>query len=279
MSGNVVRVTDAADPRIADYCNLPDPDLMARRGLFVAEGRLVVGRLLASARWTPRSLLVTETALSAVQQALDSRPDTPVFVVDQPVMNAITGFNIHRGCLALGERNPGLEWRRLVESAALVVALERLGNADNVGAVFRNAAAFGVDVVLLGPACADPLYRKAIRTSMGATLSVPFAEARPWPDALSVLREDGWAVVALSPAASSLVRDTAGAVAGRRVAIVVGHEGEGLTADATRLCTHQAAIPMVPGVDSLNAATAAAVALYEFAPGDHRSGRSDRSDR
>lgn len=276
---NVVHIEDPADERIADYRNVPDPDLMARRGLFVAEGRLVVRRLLGSTRWTPRSLLVTETACAALQPALDARPATPVFVVDQPVMNAIAGFNIHRGCLALGERNPALEWRRLVASAALVVALERLGNADNVGAVFRNAGAFGVDVVLLGPACADPLYRKSIRTSMGATLSVPFADARPWPGALSALREDGWAVVALSPAASSMVRGTAGEVAGRRVALVVGHEGEGLTADATRACTHQAAIPMAPGVDSLNAATAAAVALYEFVAGDRRSEGSDRSDR
>jgi tRNA G18 (ribose-2'-O)-methylase SpoU len=262
---NVVRIEDPADERIADYRNVPDPDLMVRRGLFVAEGRLVVRRLLASTRWTPRSLLVTPPALAALQPAIELCPDVPVFVVDQPVMDGITGFNIHRGCLALGERNPAADWRGLAESAALVVALERLGNADNVGAIFRNAAAFGADMVLLGPSCADPLYRKSIRTSMGAALSVPFAEARPWPGALSALRDEEWAVVALSTAATSLVRETAAALAGRRVVMVVGHEGDGLTADAVRLCTHRAAIPIAPGVDSLNAATAAAVALYEFA--------------
>ena len=269
---NVVHIEDPADERIADYRNIPDPDLMARRGLFVAEGRLVVQRLLVSTRWTARSLLVTSPALAALQPTLGADADVPVFLVNQPVMNVITGFNIHRGCLALGERAPAREWRRLVESAALVVALERLGNADNVGAIFRNAAAFGADVVLLGPACADPLYRKAIRTSMGAALSVPFADARPWPDVLSALRDEGWAVVALSPASVVRARDAAAEVAGRRVAIVVGHEGEGLTLGATRVCTHHAAIPMAPGVDSLNAATAAAVALYEFAAAGRHAG-------
>lgn len=276
---NVVHIEDPADERIADYRNVPDPDLMVRRGLFVAEGRLVVRRLLASTRWIPRSLLVTQPALVALQCAIDLRPNVPVFVVDQSVMDGITGFNIHRGCLALGERNPASDWHALAESAALVVALERLGNADNVGAIFRNAAAFGADAVLLGPACADPLYRKSIRTSMGAALSVPFAEARPWPGALSALRDEGWAVVALSTEAASLVRGAAAELAGRRVAMVVGHEGDGLTADVIRLCTHRAAIPMAPGVDSLNAATAAAVALYEFASARRQGWVSGRSAR
>ena len=274
---NAIRIEDPADERIADYRNIPDADLMARRGLFVAEGRLVVQRLLASGRWTPRSLLVTDPALAALGPVLDAHSTVPTFIADQRVMNAITGFNIHRGCLALGERNPAAEWRPLVEPAAMVVAIERLGNADNVGAIFRNAAAFGVDVVLLGPACADPLYRKSIRTSMGAALSVPFATVRPWPRALESLGAEGWAVVALAPAAATLVRNTAVQIAGRRVVIVVGHEGEGLTPDTLRVCTHHAAIPMARGVDSLNAATAAAIAMYEFAARDHRSDRSDRS--
>jgi tRNA G18 (ribose-2'-O)-methylase SpoU len=269
-SVNVLTVGDPEDSRIADYHNVPDPELIARRGLFVAEGRLVVERLLATARWTPRSVLVTETALAAIRATLERHADLPVYVVEQDVMNGITGFNIHRGCLALAERRPLPDWHELAARAGSLVILERLGNADNVGSVFRNAAAFDVDAVLLGPACADPLYRKAIRTSMGAALAVPFADAIPWPAALSRLREDGWAVVALTPSSHMTVREAAAILERRRIAVAVGHEGEGLTADASAACEYHARIPMAAGVDSLNAATAAAIALYEFgAAGRH----------
>jgi tRNA G18 (ribose-2'-O)-methylase SpoU len=275
---NLVRIDHPDDAQIADYRNVPDPELIARRGLFVAEGRLVVERLLTSGRWTPRSLLVTETALAAVRGAVDQHPSVRIYLVDQPVMNAITGFNIHRGCLALGERRPLPEWRALAQSARILVVLERLGNADNVGAIFRNSAAFGVDAVLLGPACADPLYRKAIRTSMGAALSVPFAHAEPWPAPLAWLRDDGWAVVALTPSAAASVREAAPALNGRRIAVVVGHEGDGLTPAALDACTHHAHVPMVQGVDSLNVATAAAVALYEFSEAGREAPPHDRSE-
>ena len=184
------RVTDPDDERLADYRNVPDPELLERRGVFVAEGRLVVRRLLTGSRFTARSVMVTETGLASLADALEDADSIPVYVVPQPLMNDVTGFNIHRGCLAIGERRADDDWRLAVLARRdCLVALERVGNADNVGSVFRNAAAFGVDAVLIGPACADPLYRKAIRTSMGAVLSVPFARALPWPQALHELRD------------------------------------------------------------------------------------------
>ena len=236
--------------------------------------------------------MVTAPALTALGGAAELT-DVPVFVVSQLVMNTVTGFNIHRGCLAIGERGAPLDWRALTARAHRLVILERLANADNVGAIFRNAAAFGVDAVLLGPDCTDPLYRKATRTSMAATLTIPFARvdvdadaiganAAPWPEALRLLRTDGFHVMALSPWAdapplravitSGLLRqapDSSGPFRGTRpaksrVAFVVGHEGEGLTREALEACDTVARIPMVPGHDSLNVATAVGIALYEL---------------
>jgi tRNA G18 (ribose-2'-O)-methylase SpoU len=150
-----------------------------------------------------------------------------------------------------------------MRSARSLVILERVGNVDNVGAVFRNAAAFGVDGVLLQADCADPLYRKAIRTSMAASLQIPYATV-PWPDALRELADAGWATIAMTPARDApLLRDVAATVADRPIAMALGHEGDGLTDDASRACTHRARIAMADGVDSVNVATAAAIALYE----------------
>ena len=145
--------------------------------------------------------------------------------------------------------------------------LERVGNADNVGAIFRNASAFGAGGVLLQSDCADPLYRKSIRTSMAATLSMPFAAAEPWPAVLDELRGTGWMTVAMTPAGDASVRAAAQELAGSRIAIVLGHEGEGLTPGAMAACTRRARIPMAPGVDSVNVAVAAAIALYEMGSG------------
>ena len=262
---NVTRIDDERDGRLADYRNVSDPDLLARRHLFVAEGRLVVRRLLSASRLTPRSVMATEPALEALTDLLATRPDLPVYLAPPRVMNGIIGFDIHRGCLALGERPSPGHWEDLVRTLRRVAVLERMANADNVGGVFRNAAAFGFDAVLMGPSCADPLYRKAIRTSMGAALTLPFADAEPWPDALYRLREDGWMTVAMAPAADAPpVRDVLARAAAARVAIVIGHEGDGLTAGARDACAHRARIPMTEGVDSLNAATAAAIAFYEL---------------
>jgi tRNA G18 (ribose-2'-O)-methylase SpoU len=259
----VIPVADPADHRLDDYRNVPDPELLEHRGLFVAEGRLVVARLLSQRRFAARSVLVTEAAHAMLGPALAGRPELPVFLVSQEVIRDITGFNIHRGCLAIGERPTSTSWREVAATAGRLVVLERVANADNVGGVFRNAAAFGADAVLLGPGCADPLYRKTIRTSMGAALTVPFAHAASWPDDLVTLRADGIVTIALTPQA----RDVIGAVVEAlpehaRVALLLGHEGDGLSPDALAACTFRAAIPMAPGVDSLNVASAAAIALY-----------------
>ena len=252
------------DPRLAEYRNLPDAELLPHHGVFVAEGRLVVRRLLESQLVT-QSVMVTEPALASLEHVLARHDDLPVYVVPQGVMNAITGFNIHRGCLALGERPAARSVADLTQVAQRLVAIERVGNADNVGAIFRNAAAFGIDGVLVGPSCTDPLYRKAIRTSMGAALTMPFVEAEPWPGVLQDLQTDGWNVIAMTPSPTALpLADIARVVGGNRVVVLVGHEGEGLTQDSLAASSYQARIPMAAGVDSLNVATALAIALYEI---------------
>jgi tRNA G18 (ribose-2'-O)-methylase SpoU len=261
----IVRIEDPLDHRLDDYRNIPDPELIAYRGVFVAEGRLVVGRLLAESGLTTRSLMVTEAALAALEEPLAGRPDLPVYVVLQSVMNGVAGFNIHRGCLAIGERPADSSWRNLAAGARRLVMLEHVTNADNVGGVFRNAAAFGADAVLLGPTCTDPLYRKAIRTSMGAALVVPFARVDSCPEAIVELRAKGFGCVALTPSArSDTLRICAERLMGRRMALVLGHEGHGLTDDALAACDYSARIPMASAVDSLNVAAAAAIALYEL---------------
>jgi tRNA G18 (ribose-2'-O)-methylase SpoU len=274
----IIRVSDPDDDRLADYRNVPDRQLLVERGLFVAEGRLVVRRLIEAQRFTVRSVMVTEAALVPLRPLLDMRHELPVYVVPQSVMDGITGFNMHRGCLALGERPRPRNWRELLEGAHRAIALERVGNADNVGSVFRSALAFGLDAVLLERHCIDPLYRKAIRTSMGAALTMPFAEAEPWPDVLRTLARDGWMVVAMTPSPSGLaLRAMALSISDRPVVVVVGNEGEGLSDAALDACTHRARIPMTSHVDSLNVATAAAIALYEFhGVGSHFFRRMDK---
>lgn len=267
----VVRIESDADERLSAFRNIPDPELLVRHGLFVAEGRLVVTRLLASALET-RALLVTDTALASIGGSV-ANSAFPVYVVTQAVMDRVAGFNFHRGCVAIGVRPAARDWRELVAAfnhhrqgsgGAKLVALERVGNVDNIGAIFRNAAAFGVDGVLLQGDCADPLYRKAIRTSMAASLAIPYATV-PWPDALRELGEAGWATIAMTPAGDApLLEQVVRTVAGRPVTIVLGHEGDGLTDEAQRACTHRARIAMAEGVDSINVAAAAAIALYDI---------------
>lgn len=257
-------VADPDDPRIALYRGVRDPDLLRGHGVFLAEGRLVVQRLLRDSRFRIRSLLVGPAALPAIGEQ-EQAASFPIFVASPEVMSGIAGFNVHRGCLAIAERPEPLPIAGLVSSAGPLLVLEAVGNPDNVGGAFRNAAAFGATGVLLSPGCADPLYRKSIRTSMGATLSVPFTLAERWPAVLGGLASGGWSIVALT--LSSGARDlgiVAKELAGARVALLLGHEGHGLTPAAERLATHAARIAMAGGTDSLNVATAAALALYEI---------------
>ena len=261
----MIEIASLDDPRLAPYRLTASPAELLAAGLFVAEGRLVVGRLLQSSRYVIHSVLVTPIAHRAIEDALASRTTPPaVFVIDQQRMNAVVGFNIHRGCLALVER-PTRETLSAAHltAARRVVVLERVNNPDNVGGIFRSAAAFAVDLVVLGPGCSDPLYRKAIRTSMAATLQVPFVDAGPWPGALGVLRDAGFERIALTPAADATPLDgVPGALA--RVALLVGAEGDGLTGDALAHANRRVRIPIASGVDSLNAAVATSIALHHF---------------
>jgi tRNA G18 (ribose-2'-O)-methylase SpoU len=263
----VVRIDDPEDSRIADYANVRDAELLHVRGLFVAEGRLVVGRLLSYATFRVRSLLVTESAYGSLAASLHAI-DTPIYIGDLALFRHIVGFNIHRGCLALGERPSDTRISDIATSAAnRLVVLEDITDADNVGGVFRNAAAFGADGVLLSPRCCDPLYRKAIRTSMGAALQVKFARFSDWPAGLSDLRAAGFQIVALTPNRDAV--DLAGLDRRPfpRVALLLGNEGSGLQQGTEALTDVRATIRMRPGHDSLNVATAAAIAMHRmFAP-------------
>jgi tRNA G18 (ribose-2'-O)-methylase SpoU len=258
-------VESPTDSRLDAYRNVPDPELLCSRGVFVAEGRLVVRRLLTESGYVTRSVMVTGSAHAALADALAARPEVPVYVVPLSTMNDVAGFNIHRGCLAIGERPAAARWQDAVGGQRTVVVLERVANADNVGGIFRNAAAFGGGAVLLDPMSTDPLYRKAIRTSMGAALLVPFARVDAAAAVLRELRAGGFATIAMTPAASaSTIRSTREAVGGRPVAIALGHEGDGLSVAAQEACEHRARIPIASTVDSLNVAAAAAIALYEL---------------
>ncbi len=265
----IVPVDDLDDPRIADYRDVPDPVLLRQRGLFVAESRLVVRELLAHRRLFTRSLLVTPAALDSLGDLLQDRlHDLPVYVAPHQFLRRVVGFNVHRGCLALGERPARTSDAHLpaLASGRLVVVLEQVGNPDNIGSIFRNAAAFGAAAVLLGPHCCDPLYRKAIRTSLGATLRVPCGAIDDWPDGLGRLRELGFSTVALTPDADADTLQAFAADAPSRIALLLGTEGAGLSDDAAARVDHRVRIPIAPGVDSLNVATASGIALYVLGP-------------
>lgn len=208
-----------------------------------------------------RSVLVTEAAHDAMRDLL-AATHSPVFVVDQKTMNEVVGFNIHRGCLAIAERPavPSLAEFPL-DDARLIVVMEGVNNPDNVGGIFRSASAFGVDAVILGPSCSDPLYRKSIRTSMAATLQVPFADAGAWPHAIADLRARGFGVLALTPAIDATPIDEISRDSDR-VAILVGAEGEGLSTAAMTAADYRVRIPMFGTADSLNVTVAASVAMY-----------------
>jgi tRNA G18 (ribose-2'-O)-methylase SpoU len=256
-------IETADDPRIRDFRHLSDGDFLAGHGWFVAEGRLVAARVLDDPRYRVRSLLLNPAALSALGPSLARLPaGTPIYVCRSADFLGITGFNIHRGCLAIVERPTERSPHDLIATARAVAVLEAVANADNIGGVFRNAAAFGVDAVLLGPACGDPLYRKAVRTSMGAVLRVPFARLEPWPDALDALTARGFTTVALTPAADAQTLDAFAAGArSSRLALLFGAEGSGLTREALARATHRVRIPTRPEVDSLNLAVAAGIAF------------------
>jgi tRNA G18 (ribose-2'-O)-methylase SpoU len=270
VSRSIERVADANDPRVAAYRDLGDPDRLRKSGLFVAEGRLVVRRVIEDRRCRIRSILVNDAALRELDPIFGAvDPGVPVYVCATADFLGVTGFNIHRGCLAIVDRPLPMTIGEVLRGATRVVVLDGVTNPDNVGGVFRNAAAFGA-AVILSPTCGDPLYRKAIRTSMGAVLRVPFARAVEWPGAVSEIRDAGYTIVALTPRdPSASIDEWSGGQAGRAgpagragIALVVGAEGAGLSADAEALADVRVRIPTSDAVDSLNLAVASGIALF-----------------
>ena len=258
-------IADANDPRLTLYRCVRDPELARTRGLFVAEGRLVVRRVIESGGYRVRSVLVNEAALRALAPALDAA-GTTVYVCSTDTIEAITGYNVHRGCLALVERPAPLALSAVIDGARTIVALDHVANADNVGGVFRNAAAFGA-AVLLSAGCCDPLYRKAIRTSMGAVLSVPWARIDDWPAGLFTLRARGYALVALTPHEPALTLNAFAACSTRPpLVLVAGAEGAGLSPAVEEGADYRVRIPIAGVVDSLNLAVVIGIALSRLEP-------------
>jgi tRNA G18 (ribose-2'-O)-methylase SpoU len=260
------------DPRVADYRLVTDAERLASSGLFVVEGRLGVRRLLACSRFRTRSVFVTPSARAALADALPVGRGAPrVYVAPPSLLRQVVGYPMHRGCLALAERRAPESVSALLQAVdgrtGPLVVLEDVTNPDNVGGVLRNAWAFGARALLLTPGCADPLYRKATRVSMGASLELPFARISDCVRGFERLRRHGYRVVACTPAAEA--QDVAALAAwmsrDERVALALGTEDAGLSAAALAAADAKARIPMAPGVDSLNVATAAGIVLHRFA--------------
>lgn len=262
----VVDVTDPDDPRLDDFRDLNSvdrrPDLPTGKGLVIAEGVLVVQRMLAS-RFSPRALLGTDRRLAELAADLTGC-DAPYYRVSAEVMAEAVGFHLNRGVLAAASRVPEPSVVELIAGARTIAVLEGVNDHENLGSIFRNAAGLGVDAVLFGRGCADPLYRRAVRVSMGHALLVPYTRAESWPADLTVLREHGFRLLAMTPdPQADLLSDAMVQAGDAKVAILVGAEGPGLSETAMRASDLRVRIPMSRGTDSLNVATAAALAFYE----------------
>ena len=275
----VIDITDPADPRVDDFRDLNSvdrrPDLPSGKGLVIAEGVLVVQRMLSS-RFVPHALLGTERRRGELAGDLTSTA-APFYRASAEVMADVVGFHLNRGVLAAARRPPELPLTEVLDGARTVAVLEGVNDHENLGSIFRNAAGLGVDAVVFGAGCADPLYRRAVRVSMGHALLVPSARAPHWPDDLDTLRTNGFRLLAMTPDPSA---ESLPEVMRRwhceRVAVLVGAEGPGLTEAAMRASDARVRIPMARGTDSLNVATAAALAFYErvrCADGGHHSAR------
>ena len=263
---NVVDVTDPADPRLDDFRDLNSvdrrPDLPSGKGLVIAEGVLVVQRMLAS-RFTPRALLGTDRRLAELGADLHG-VSAPYYRVEADVMAEVVGFHLNRGVLASASRAAELSVAHVLDGARTIAVLEGVNDHENLGSIFRNAAGLGVDAVIFGSGCADPLYRRAVRVSMGHALLVPFARAARWPADLHVLRDAGFRLLAMTPdEGAPRLADAMDGLADGKVAILVGAEGPGLQEHTMRASDVRVRIPMARGTDSLNVATAAALAFYE----------------
>ena len=265
---DVQDVSDPDDPRLDDFRDLNSvdrrPDLPTGKGLVIAEGVLVVQRMLAS-RFSPHALLGTDRRLAELKRDL-AGAEAPFYRASADVMARVVGFHLNRGVLAAARRVPEADVAQVVDGARTVAVLEGVNDHENLGSIFRNAAGLGVDAVVFGSGCADPLYRRAVRVSMGHALLVPYARATSWPADLMLLRENGFRLLAMTPSSeASTLAEAMAAARDERVAVLVGAEGPGLKSATLRLSDVRVRIPMSRGTDSLNVATAAALAFYERA--------------
>ncbi|MDA3630804.1 RNA methyltransferase [Saccharopolyspora sp. WRP15-2] len=260
---HIVEISEADDPRVDDFRDLSRadrrPDRPGGRGLVIAEGVVVVERLLASP-YPVRALFGVRRRVDDLAEATAAL-DVPAYVTSADVMAQVVGFHLNRGVLAVADRAPVVPPAELISRSRRLAVLEGIGDHENLGALFRNAAALGVDGVLLGAGCSDPLYRRSVRVSMGHVLRVPFAHLESWPEDLKLLRDNDFRIAALTPRADSKSLRDAGLDQGR-VAVLLGSEGPGLTDEAIDSADLAVRIPMAGGVDSLNVATAGAIAFH-----------------
>ncbi len=251
------------DPRLSDYVSLRDVQLRksleAEHGLFIAEGEKVIRRAV-EAGYSVRSFLMAARWLDSLADVLDASGDVPCHLADEALIEQVTGFHVHRGALAAMHRRPLPSVEEVLAGASRVIVCEDLVDHANIGTIFRCAAGLGIDAVLLSPRCADPLYRRSIKVSMGAVFAVPYARLTDWYDALVWLRRAGFEVLALTPAKDAVPIENI--VRTERMALVLGSEGAGLSHRWMATANQRVTIPLAPGVDSLNVTAAAAIAAY-----------------
>ena len=261
----IIRLDSADDARVKDYGKFTDTQLRrsveAAQGLYIAESSKVLRRALAAGH-RPRSFFMAEKWLDSLADVFAAHPETPVYCGSDAVLEEITGFHLHRGALAAMDRPDPVDFRSLLPGARRLAVLEDIVDHTNLGAIFRSAAALEIDAVLISPRCADPLYRRSIRVSMGTVFQVPWARLPQWPDDLAVLQEAGFRTVALALADEALSLDQLAADPPERLALILGTEGEGLSAATLAAADASVMIPMSGGVDSLNVAAASAVAFW-----------------
>lgn len=266
----LIEVSDADDPRLADYVDLRDVSLRkhleSTHGFFLAEGEKVVRRALQAGH-SPRSFLLAPRWLDSLGDVLEST-NAVCYVADEDVTEQVTGFHVHRGALASLHRTPLPPVGKVLAESARIIVLEDLTDHSNVGAVFRNAAALGFDAAVLAPRCADPLYRRAIKVSMGTVFSLPYARFDDWAGAMDLLRSHGFTSLALTPGVHSI--DIASLSVPDKPALVIGAEGDGLSDRWLRGADLRVSIPMTAGIDSLNVSAATAVAAYALGPASRR---------
>jgi tRNA G18 (ribose-2'-O)-methylase SpoU len=269
-------LTNLDDPRLADYVSMTDVVLRTRlepaSGLYLAESEKVIRRALAAGH-RPRSLLLSERWLEPMADLVDEvgRRGALVFTGPTAMINAVAGFNVHRGAIASMHRPTLRPLGEVLEGTRRVVVLEDIVDHTNVGAIMRSAAALGADALLVTPRCADPLYRRAVRVSMGTVFQVPWTRIDPWPEGIDALHERGFTVAALTLGENPVSLDRLAADPPEKLALVLGTEGDGLAPSTLERADLAVTIPMAGGVNSLNVAAAAAVALWALRPGGKRA--------